>query len=60
MTTISATNARANFYELIDKVSKTGKRVGITKLGVLKVVMISNKEYEALTRFEKRAIEVLR
>ena len=50
MTTISATTARANFYDLIDKVAKSGKRVGITKYGVLKVVMISVKEFELLTK----------
>ena len=31
MTTISATNARANLYDLIDEVSASGKAIGITK-----------------------------
>lgn len=47
MTTISATNARANFYDLIDEVSKTGKRVGITKKGETKVVLMSIEELES-------------
>ncbi|MDO8619711.1 MAG: type II toxin-antitoxin system Phd/YefM family antitoxin [Candidatus Daviesbacteria bacterium] len=46
MTTVSATTARANFYDLIDKVFKTSKPVGITKFGVLKVVLVSAKEYD--------------
>lgn len=47
MTTISATNARANFYNLIDQVSKSGKRVGITKKGETKVVLMSVSELES-------------
>ncbi len=47
MITVTATYARAHLYDLIDKVSSTGKRMGITKKGQLKVVLISNKEYEA-------------
>lgn len=47
MTTISATNARANLYELIDQVSKSGKRVGITKKGETKVVLMSVDELES-------------
>ena len=47
MTTISATNARANLYDLIDEVSKTGKRVGITKKGETKVVLMSAEELES-------------
>lgn len=48
MNTISATKARTNLYDLIDEVSKTGKRIGITKFGVLKAVLISNEEYECM------------
>ncbi len=47
MTTISATNARANLYDLIDQVSKTGKRVGITKKGETKVVLMSAEEFDS-------------
>lgn len=44
MTTISATNARANLYDLIDEVATSGKRVGITKMGETKAVLISSDE----------------
>ncbi|MBI3290065.1 type II toxin-antitoxin system Phd/YefM family antitoxin [Candidatus Microgenomates bacterium] len=47
MNTISATRARANLYDLVDKVAKSGKRVGITKKGETKVVLISAEEYES-------------
>lgn len=47
MTTISATTARANLYDLIDEVAKTGKRVGITKKGETKVVLMSVEELES-------------
>lgn len=47
MTTVSATYARAHFYDLVDQVSKTGKRIGITKKGETRVVLVSLKEYEA-------------
>ncbi len=46
MTTISATKARANLYELIDKVASSGKRVGITNKGETKVVLMSLQELE--------------
>jgi prevent-host-death family protein len=46
MTTISATNARANFYDLINQVSKSSKRVGITNKGETKVVLMSVAELE--------------
>ena len=48
MTTISATTARANLYDLIDEVFKTGKSVGITKFGTLKAVLVSAKEYDRM------------
>lgn len=48
MTTLSATKARANFYELIDKVATSGKSVGITKKGETKVVLMSAEELESL------------
>ncbi len=47
MTTVSATTARANFYDLIDQVAKSGKRVGITKKGEAKVVLMSMEELES-------------
>lgn len=47
MTTISATNARARLYDLIDEVATSGKRVGITKKGETKAVLISVEELES-------------
>ena len=47
MTTVSATTARANLYDLIDKVATSGKHVGITKKGETKVILISAEEYES-------------
>lgn len=47
MTTISATQARANLYDLIDEVAASGKRVGITKKGITKAILISAEEYES-------------
>lgn len=47
MNTVSATTARANFYELINQVSTSGKRVGITKKGETKAVLISVEELES-------------
>lgn len=48
MTTVSATTARANLYDLIDEVSASGKRVGITKQGVAKAVLVSQEDWEAM------------
>lgn len=47
MKTLSATYARAHLYDLIDEVSKSDKRIGITKKGETKVVLVSFKEYES-------------
>ncbi|MEK6860880.1 MAG: type II toxin-antitoxin system Phd/YefM family antitoxin [Nanoarchaeota archaeon] len=47
MNTVSATTARANLYDLIDKVATSGKRVGITKKGTTKVVLMSIEELES-------------
>ncbi len=47
MTTISASTARANLYDLIDQVALSGKRVGITKKGETKVVLMSVEELES-------------
>ena len=44
MTTISATTARANFYDLINQVSTSGNHVGITSKGETKVILISPEE----------------
>ncbi len=54
MNTVSATTARANLYELIDQVALSGKRIGITKRGVLKVVLISLREYEQIEKGQKK------
>lgn len=56
MKTVSATHARAHFYDLIDEVFSTGKRVGITKKGEIKAVLISAKEYE---EWKSLAVKVL-
>ena len=47
MNTISATAARANLYDLIDEVSLSGKRIGITKKGATKAVLVSVEELES-------------
>jgi len=47
MTTVSATKARANLYDLIDEVASSGKRVGITNKGETKVVLMSLEELES-------------
>ena len=44
MTTIPATAARANFFDLIDEVSTSGKRVAITNKGETKALLISPEE----------------
>ena len=48
MTTVSATQARANFYDLIDEVAASGKRVGITNKGETKAVLISQEDLDSL------------
>ncbi len=57
MNTVSATNARAHLYDLIDEVAKSGKRVGITKKGEIKAILISEKEYQAWHKLAVRLIE---
>ena len=47
MITVSATTARAKFYDLVDEVAASGKRVGITKKGETKAVLISQEELES-------------
>ncbi len=44
MTTISATQARENLYNLIEEVAISGKHVGITNKGETKAVLISAEE----------------
>ncbi len=48
MTTVSATTARTNLYNLIDEVSASGKRVGITKKGETKAVLVSQEDLASL------------
>lgn len=46
-TIIPASQARSNFYNLIDEVSKTLKRFVITKHGRAKAVVLSPEEVES-------------
>ena len=48
MTTVSVTTARTKLYELIDEVSRSGKRIGITKKGETKAVLVSQEELASL------------
>lgn len=48
MTTISATQARASLYDLLEDVSKKKKRIGITNKGKTKAVLINADELESL------------
>lgn len=48
MTTVSATTARANLYDLIDEVASSGKSVGITKKGETKAVLINPNELSGM------------
>lgn len=47
MTTISVTTARTNLYDLVDQVALSGKRIGITKNGETKAVLMSVEELES-------------
>lgn len=47
MTTVSATTARANLYDLIDEVAASGKSIGITKKGETKAVLVNPEELRA-------------
>lgn len=47
MITVSATTARANLYDLIDEVALLGKRVGITKKGETKAILMSAEEFDS-------------
>lgn len=44
MTTISATQARKDLYDLIEKVALSGKRIGITNKGETKAILMSAEE----------------
>lgn len=48
MTTISATKARADFYDLLEEVSRKKKRIGITNKGETKAVLINADELDSL------------
>ncbi len=45
-TIIPASEARSNFYKLLDEVSTTPKRFIITRFGRPQAVILSYKEYE--------------
>lgn len=45
-TIIPASQARSNFYDLIDEVSKTPRRFIITKRGLAIAIVLGYKEYE--------------
>lgn len=44
MITVSATTARSRLYDLIEEVSVSGKRVGITNKGETKAILMSPEE----------------
>lgn len=44
MTTISATQARKDLYDLIEEVALSGKRIGITNKGETKAILMSAEE----------------
>lgn len=48
MITVSATTARAKLYDLLEEVSSSGKRVGITNKGETKAVLMSREDLDAL------------
>ncbi|KKR79926.1 MAG: hypothetical protein UU73_C0004G0042 [Candidatus Daviesbacteria bacterium GW2011_GWA1_41_61] len=64
MTTVSATTAREKLYDLIEEVNRSGKMIGITNRGVLKAVLISQKEYEFMVnivfKISKRELKNVR
>ena len=62
--TISATNARAKLYDLLEEVEKLSKRVVITSHGKTKAVLVNADELEGLEETidvlrDKRAMESL-
>lgn len=54
--TISATNARAKLYDLLEEVEKLSKRVIITSHGKTKAVLVNADELDSL----EETLEVLR
>lgn len=54
--TISATDARAKLYDLLEEVEKLSKRVVITSHGKTKAVLVNADELEGL----EETLEVLR
>ena len=48
MTTVSLTKARADLYDLVEEVSRKGKKIGLTNKGETKAVLISQAELESL------------
>lgn len=54
--TISATDARAKLYDLLEEVEKFSKRVTITSHGKTKAVLVNADELEGL----EETLEVLR
>ncbi|MEX1051827.1 MAG: type II toxin-antitoxin system Phd/YefM family antitoxin [Patescibacteria group bacterium] len=46
-TTISSTEARKNFAEVVDKISNAGARYTLTVNGRPKVVMLNAEEYDS-------------
>jgi prevent-host-death family protein len=54
--TISATNARAKLYDILEEVEKLSKRVIITSHGKTKAVLVNADELESL----EETLEVLR
>lgn len=47
MTTVSATHARDNLYDLIEEVARSGKSIGITNKGETKAVLVNPEELRA-------------
>ncbi|MEK7573733.1 MAG: type II toxin-antitoxin system Phd/YefM family antitoxin [Patescibacteria group bacterium] len=48
MNTISATNARAKLYDILDDVDKLSKRIAITSHGKTKAVLVNADELDGL------------
>ena len=44
MTTVSATHARENLYDLLEEVAASGKQIAITNKGETKAVLVSADE----------------
>lgn len=55
MTTVSATNARAKLYDILEDVDKLSKRIAITSHGKTKAVLVNPDELDGL----EETIEIL-